>query len=31
MSKEIRFCFQVFTVCIFFIGFIAGWLAKGAM
>jgi hypothetical protein len=31
MSKEMRFCFQVFTVCIFFIGFIAGWLAKGAM
>ncbi len=31
MSKEIRFCFQVFGVCLFFLGFWAGWIAKGAM
>jgi hypothetical protein len=31
MSKEMRFCFQVFTVCIFWLGFFAGWFAKGVV
>jgi hypothetical protein len=31
MTPSDRFCFQVFTVCIFAIGFMAGWLVKGAL
>jgi len=31
MNKAIRFCLHVFIVCVFGLGFMAGWLSKGAM
>ncbi len=31
MTPAIRFCFQVFTLCVFGLGFVAGWLTKGAI